>query len=127
MDLSHLPEDTIRRIIREVKPKKAVAKRKTSTHVPFQIEGMHQYPIVTTSTRDILKFIFGEIVHDIHRRSPANIKGMIAEAGEWMAQIEPNPMTQGKIRKMMSNLMLMKSRDKLMQAVASFTSSLVER
>ena len=126
MKYENVSDEVARRIIREVKPKTAIAKKISPTKVSFQINGMHQHPITSTSTRDVLKFIFGEIIHDIDKRSSANIKGVVAEAGEWMAQTEPNPMTQGKIRKHMSNLMLMKSRNKLMEAVAAFTSSLVE-
>ncbi len=128
MKYENISDDLARRIIREIKPKAVITpKKKHFTKVSFHISGMHQHPITTTSTQDVLKFIFGELIQNIDKRSPAGIKGMIAEAGEWLAQIESNPMNRGKIRKFMSNMMLIKSRNNLIQAVGNFTASLTEK
>ena len=128
MDYTDMSPEVAVRIIRDLKISKPTAvHRKSPTRVSFQIGGTHQFPITTTSTQDILKFIFGELLHDIDKRSPASIKGMIAEAGEWMAQVEPSLATQANIRKIMASLMMYKSRNKLIQAVGNFAASLGEK
>lgn len=125
MNYNDIPSETAVRILRDLKIDRSIPIRKKSpVHVSFQMSGMYQYPITTTSTQDILKFIFSEILHDIDKRSSASIKGMIAEAGEWMAQVEPSLAMQTKIRKIMSNLMLLKSRNRLILAVGDFAASL---
>ena len=128
MSYDDIPSDIAVRVLRDLKIKKPIiARKKSSTRISFKIDGLYQHPITTTSTKDVLKFIFGELLHDIDKRSPASIKGMIAEAGEWMAQVEPSITNQTNIRKIMADLMIYKSRYKLIQAVGAFAASLGEK
>lgn len=123
-------DEVAKQVLRDLKLKgllqKKQAKKKSPSYASFNVSGHFLYPITTTSSSEVLKFIFSEILHDIDKRSPAAIKGLIAEAGEWLAQAEPNMSRQKDIRNRIASMMKIKSHKLLITAVGSFAASMKE-
>ena len=126
-----LSDETAEIILKQVQDYKKRKRQRKSTYVfanlnavQVNVKGSVRMPIVTCTKVDALKYVMGEMLHEIDKKSMAVIKGMAAEAVELLAATEVSPAKAKFLRSRVCNWIMMDDPEKLVLSIGSFAASL---